>query len=338
MKGSSGTKACLHCKNVVGKRTRGIEADPYFVTLDVARYSRLDLHTNESLTQVADLLAVCASTYSSTALGKLEQMLGMNHALDSCLFDQTLRPHVRPVDCVLWDWMHVLVAGGLVSHEAALFVRVLRDGRISLAALDAFTSQVQGLKGFDSGRAPADFFQSRFHTSKGADSIKSFAKEMMAVAVTLRFFIELVLMPQRICERHYVCFLHLCRILDLCSIGDAVLQHLDLLRATIEAHHTLFCELYGAELAFPKFHYTMHLPQVFQAAQTNISSFVVERKHRCAKRIANRVFCNFEHTLAHVYDGLRSIRTRFWVCKRAPFSGKLNHQKWGVRRPPLFPN
>jgi hypothetical protein len=60
----------------------------------------------------------------------------------------------------------------------------------------------------------------------------------------------------------------------------------------------LFADLYGVDGTVPKHHYTMHLLVVIETLQVNVSAFTVERKHRCAKRIANRVFNNFEHTLA----------------------------------------
>ena len=130
----------------------------------------------------------------------------------------------------------------------------------------------------------------------------------MSVAVVLRVFIEMVLRPRGLLQNESTCFLHACLILDVCSLGDKALPYLPLLRRTIERHHSLFTDLYGVDGTIPKYHYTMHLPDVMEAHGVNMSSFVVERKHRCAKRIANRTFSNFEHTLVHRGMGILAVK------------------------------
>lgn len=144
---------------------------------------------------------------------------------------------------------------------------------------------------------PSHFFATRFRPGE-ADALKAFAAETMGVAVVLRFFIEVVLSPRRLLEPYAACFLDLCEILDIVSLHDSALQHLGKLRATIERHHERYIGLYGRDAAFPKFHYTMHLPEVMAEQGINLSAFVVERKHRHVKKLANHLFANFEYTLA----------------------------------------
>ena len=299
MKGSGGTKPCCFCKNVVGKRTfLGRNRDGYFVTLAVAKYAHLDPHTDESLYEMADVLRDRQATAGKTVFKTLQQAFGLNFAPHSCLFDAALRPHIHPRAAILWDWMHVLVCNGLVTNEAAMLIQVLRDAGVPLEALDAFTHSIHNLKGFPSSRMPCNFFRNRFHSSTSGPSLQAFAKEMMAVACALRLFIEMTLVPRRLLEPYYRCFLYLCTILDIVSLGDKAIALLPFLRRVVEAHHSLFADLYGVDSTVPKHHYTMHLPDVIETLQVNVSAFTVERKHRCAKRIANRVFNNFEHTLA----------------------------------------
>ncbi len=128
-------------------------------------------------------------------------------------------------------------------------------------------------------------------------SIKCFAREAMNIATLLRLFIEVVMQPQSVLEDYYKCYLDMCTILDILMLQDSALEHIDLLRRTIERHHRAFATLYGVDTFFPKVHYIMHLPDVILAQGSNFSAFTVERKHRMAKQVAQKVFANFEHTL-----------------------------------------
>ena len=65
----------------------------------------------------------------------------------------------------------------------------------------------------------------------------------------------------------------------------------------IQNHHAAFLEAYSEDIVLPKYHYSMHIPFIFQARQMNISCFVTERKHKQAKRMVAGLFGNFEATL-----------------------------------------
>ena len=157
-------------------------------------------------------------------------------------------------------------------------------------------------KGFNSGRFPSDFFQTRY-SQKGGEKVKAFAGEAIGVAQVLRLFVELALLPLRLLEPYYLCFLDLCTILDIVMLQDRAVRYVDLLLRTIERHHKAYITLYGVEAAYPKYHFTLHLPEILSTHGVNISAFTTERKHRLVKSIANHVFSNFEHTLVWLFRG-----------------------------------
>ncbi len=295
LKGASGSKPCAFCKNVVGKRSEVPHNDGYFVCVDCSRYCDLDPHTNESILAMADKLT--AQHLEGGSKGKfkvLEQALGLSFSPHGILFDQQLRMILKPRENILWDWMHCLLSGGIVPLEIAKFVSLLVEQGISVGDLDEFCSKVHGVQGLKSDHMPGDFFKTRWH----GDSIKCFAKEIMSVLGVLGFFVQLTLVPHNLLAEHTACLQLLCLIVDFVAIGDVAVQHVSQLRNILERHQHLFNNLYGPESSIPKNHYCLHVPDVMEAQGCNMSSFVVERKHRCAKRIANRTFNAFEHTLA----------------------------------------
>jgi hypothetical protein len=159
-------------------------------------------------------------------------------------------------------------------------------------------SQLQRNIGFPSGRLPKNFFQNRYSVKD--ESLKAFASEMMTIVAVIRFFIELVLAPSRLLEQHCRCFLDIASIVDIASMGDKALRYIDKLTVIISRHHRLFLELYGEDMAYPKFHYVLHMPEVLRNQQSNFSCFVVERKHRVGKSIANHIFGNYERSLVQI--------------------------------------
>jgi hypothetical protein len=250
------------------------------------------------------LIARKVAGMNKTDFKHLQLVLGINYAPGSCFFDPDLRPHLKVRDQTLFDWMHCLLCGGIVQVEAAKFIQELRVRGVSLKNLDEFSSRVQNLPGFNRGRMPSDFFYSRYHETLGCAVLKGFAKEIMAVTSVLKLFIKMVLAPQNLMRQHCKCFLTICLFLDIITLGDVAVRHVPDLRKLLEEHHELFLAVYGSSAFIPKSHYCMHLADVLQYLQCNMSSFVVERKHRCAKRIANRTFGNFEQTLVDTGGGV----------------------------------
>ena len=57
----------------------------------------------------------------------------------------------------------------------------------------------------------------------------------------------------------------------------------DELRGAIQAHLRVFSRLYGEEAMVPKFHYSLHLPDVLARWGWLPSCWVLERKHKNAK-------------------------------------------------------
>lgn len=295
VKGASGTKPCLMCKNVMQQRGDPVP-DAYVRTLSCGRLEELDLHSDSSIFECADMLAAQAQAGTQSAKDRkvLQQALGMNFEPHGLLYSGALRTILRPATGTYWDWMHCLMSGGVVPVEVYALLCSMRGEGLSLTELDSFASEFVVPKGRN--KLARNYFQQRVRDSADDGVLKSFASELFFVVEVLWQFCVLVLTPAGKLPRHVRAFELLRRIVRLCSMGDAVLTRLAELRAVICEHHELFVELYPTRVR-PKLHYLLHLPDVFRSLQANLSCFVTERKHRAVKEIAASVFRHYEQSV-----------------------------------------
>jgi len=294
--GSSGTKPCFNCKNI-GSKHNDLSDHDYFVSLDCSKFSDLDLHTDSSFREMADLLLLHDRdpTMTKKKIGKLQQVLGLKYDKDTLLFQPDLKDLVQPISCTIWDWMHVLVSHGQADVELGLFVhKMVSETRISIKQLEDFVLQFEGLRQ-SGGKFNRNFLTSRLKKEGGP--FKGFSGELLDLLPLVRTFVDMVLVLSGKMPTHIESFKELCKIVDIMTMGDAACAYVALLRTTIEKHYELFVECYGLPECIPKFHYTMHLAHVLERLQINPSCFVTERKHSLCKQIAGRTFNNFENTI-----------------------------------------
>eukprot|EP00435_Cladocopium_sp_Y103_P021149 s4082_g5.t1 len=88
-------------------------------------------------------LSPCRSQHN--VLGKvrfseLEQSLGLGYAPDGLLWELSLRDHVRPLQCLQYDWMHCLVVQGTVVLEINLALGKLSGYGFTPVAIKAWLS------------------------------------------------------------------------------------------------------------------------------------------------------------------------------------------------------
>ena len=289
MKGASGTKPCLMCKNIVARLD--LPAHPYLRTLTTANTSECDLHSDQSFQEMVDTLLDRASRGSQAELRRLEQAFGVNLELQGLPFDRALRRVLPgPASSALFDWMHTLVANGVATWEICGLVQELRCAGISVIQVDAWISLHTLPKRL--GKLPESFLQQRC----SEDTLKAFACEVLALLPVLLAFMRNVVAPSGALPQHCKCFELLCRIVGILQQGDVACRKAPVLADLVHAHAALYAELYK-DLVRPKCHYLLHLASQLQHLQVNVSCFVTERKHREVKRLAATTFSHFEASL-----------------------------------------
>ena len=293
VKGASGSKFCLQCKNVL--RGANMEAKlaghPYLVYVGNARRADFDTHTADSFFEMVDVITEQRMVLGDTAFAKLEQAYGIIWNPEGLLWNPKMRAlQVSPPTHTYWDWLHIAVgSGGVVQYAINRFVLKLKGHNITSHIIDRFHRCI--VWPHSQKRLPAKFFQSRVVDSDTAH-IKAFGHETIQALYVLVLFSDVYLMstdPPTM-ERHVQCLTCLLLIIQIFQLGPQAVQYLDTLRQLVDQWFELYLELYGMALARkPKAHYMHHLADCIARFLDVLSCFAPERYHRYAK--ANGAHC-----------------------------------------------
>jgi len=289
VKGSSGLKPCLCCKNIVLNDSL---VGPYFKHIATATRADFDPHTDASFWEMVDVLTALEGSARSV-IAHHEKSLGLNFDRATLLWDQSLRLRhvVRPVTGVYWDWMHVLVAsGGIVQCEINQLLRAFVAAGVPFKDIDDFCSRICWPSSAEKLRN--NFFENR--TVMNADAhIKGFASEMLTCVYALVAFIDAVVVPTGLLPEHVAAFNLLAQIVHILQTGDRACECIAELRQAIADHHRLYVRLYD-EVTKPKLHCLWHIPDCLERWGANVNCFSAERKHRSVKAIARHTFYHIE--------------------------------------------
>ena len=254
LKGASGTKPCVFCKNILGHMAPGLlQGHNYLLHYSSTSKDRFDLHTPISFKIMVKKLQDAKDTPGQ--LKKLCQLYGLSFNEDAVLWHPTWGGRLSPPTQTMFDWMHILCAsGGLAQYEINEFLKLVKDAGVSMDQVDHFCSAVSLPKRLP--RLGKNFFRDRLNTEPNS-CLKSFSGEILVALPVLRVFIDAVLLPARVLGEHCKCLVHLANILNILQV-DATSQ-LAALRAEVEAHQQLFSRLYP-DCVKPKFHWLYHVP------------------------------------------------------------------------------
>ena len=333
-RGTSGTKVCASCINVVDAKAGAIPPGSDLVHHTCGDLSKMKRLSPQELSQLMAYLRAQSCILGPTAFGKLQQEVGWNFS-EYSLVCSDMATIANIPDSVYWDWMHTLCSsGGVAQYEMNQYlVRVKHVDNRLLGTLEEFKKQVVLPKALAKPMKRI-VFADRINT-KPHTHIKAFASEVLSMMVVLGLWVELTLLPEGVLPEETKCLLLLGRILFLLRTGDRVLSKLPLLQQLILQHHDLFVRLYPEE-AKPKVHLLLHVPTLIARFGINLSCFVTERKHKQSKGMGAFCFNNMVETMLR--NTLRNSFKHFQEpgsfdpVQLIPFEGLHPRYAKGVRR------
>ena len=303
LKGASGTKCCVSCKNVVNfvhKQSAAMrQHECYKVGLDVLDLKDCKLADDKFTFAMADRLKHedSANNIPEKEFEQLEKDFGMNfnpHGIWQC---PDLRPHLAPVSNYFRDWQHTLMSSGVAGTEVGGCLTVMmkdpackRHG-VSLETIETYCDQFKLPTCW--GKVNSNWFRAKFITP---DHVKHFASDVMCMVVLLASFMETMLKPLGCLPEHTesMCLLRdIITVLRLTyDVDESVHKTLS---GLVSKHHKLFHKLYH-KLIKVKFHQLLHLPDDLLRLGVCLSCFCLERKHRDWKRLSLYIFRTCEST------------------------------------------
>lgn len=137
-------------------------------------------------------------------------------------------------------------------------------------------------------------------------------------------------------EEHWLCFLHLRKIIDniLCPISSESLC--SSLKILINDHHRMFVKLYGPNAYFPKMHFMLHYPEQIRNIGPMIRTWTIRHEAKLnffkkASHVAN--FKNIAFSLANRHQRWMCYELAYENLVRTPL--QCGPAKGGFSRPSL---
>ena len=189
VKGSSGLKPCMLCRNVVSNRAnfdlRGVDS---IVDTSCDDYSKLDLHDDDSLWECADRVSAPMRKRNKE---ELEKILGVVASPNSILMDRPMRLHAKPASTTMYDAVHVLFVNGVFHTEVTLFLAAC-SSKIGLTYAQLHTF----LQSWKWPKHLGNHAQQLFHARRERDNVfKAGASQCLSVYGILRDFVRRII-PQ----------------------------------------------------------------------------------------------------------------------------------------------
>ena len=257
--GSSGTKPCIRCKNIVGKVCK--VDDPYFRNLTHPNLADCQQVTDDEIWEAVDTLAIRISV---SDFKKLEKCLGL-HYIPTCLWSLPQHRSKLPLSNILFDIMHLYYANGVASSELNLCMATLDGLGISHQMVLNRLKEMSFRRIYTSWSKNflVNIFAEKLFEG---DVYKGSAQECQSALSLLWFFVVKFVAPEH--KDHWEPFVksfgalmeihrwfRKVRFQDVIKSSD--LKALEDLQFK---HATFFLEAYGEAKVRPKFHFRLHLP------------------------------------------------------------------------------
>lgn len=284
-KGASGVRPCFACMNVVMKGYA--KHNQVLVDLDEEDPSKFQLMSDQDWFQMADHLKQQAAVLNKKALDTLEKSMGLNYVPGGLMFDAEIRTIVRPTSTT-FDSMHVWFSNGICNTELHVFLEAAETKcGLTYSVIHAYMQSASWQP--PSCHADMDvariFNESRRKANK--DNFKGMASEVLALLPLLRHLVSTALADRIELDKEKKSFEAMCKCVDLLSqLKLGATRDTDALLAATQQFMQLHKLAYGSDHVRPKHHYAFHLPGQIQRDGCLLDAFVLERKHRVAKRIA----------------------------------------------------
>ena len=297
-KGASGLKCCLLCQNIFTDDSV-VAPDGWAQLHTCSDTSQLVLHTTGSTVAVINRLQVAAADVAAGHLTKdsfneLKTRLGYNYVEGSVMLDARCRAIVDPTSHAVHDWMHVFFVNGIFNvHMGRLMQETSCDG-ISYKVVHEYLEQWRHPKALESkikattGGATS---AKRARSSWEAGVLKATASESLSMLPILAHFFQTMAetSPSANLRHHAACLTELADVVELIRKSSRAVIDPVVLRARTESYLSSFKHLYGADSMPPKFHSSLHFSFWLTKWRHVPNCFVLERKHKQAKKFANEV-------------------------------------------------
>lgn len=280
-KGASGTKCCIKCLNLVSCRSTLAQHAPTelvdFACTDIAA---LVPNTDATIYAAIDELNRNRDL-SKTKLEELETILGFSANRAGVLHDIRLRKFIHPAESTIYDWCHIFVANGICQWEMWKFVYELRNCGVKWSDIEEYHCHFNWPSHISD--APTQVWnEARESSSRSAGIIKMGASEFLSSYAIFRRFATEIFEGTANLEQE-------CRSMNaLLHAVDGLASHPKPSDAD-NLHRAIVAYIEAQKVAWPdnlkpKHHQALHVSSSVVQLGELLSCWVLERKHKSAKK------------------------------------------------------
>ncbi len=294
-KGAAGIRPCMICRNVLKLGTL-VAPSAYLCEINEPNVARFDVSSDVDVWTAVDNLLRQRPLMTKAAVEQLEKASGLNANEYGVLADQSLREFVKPT-CTTYDAMHCYFSHGAAATEMHLFLEACNSKlQITFADFERYASadwQTSAHRRLTGGVSVARRVFCSARESITTDSFKGMASELMSIFPLVRQLAKTTMCGQERIKPELDSFTAMAAILDLLQViksADYVTDDMcHKLQDLQRRHLELFQAAYTSACIKPKHHFCMHLASQLRRDRFLLDAFVHERKHKSAKKIANRI-------------------------------------------------
>ena len=318
--GAAGKLPCLGCLNVM-QRHDDTPLPAGFVDMSSGDYTRFQHATNEDVWTKAETLRAQFTILNRTNFRALETATGLRYNPLGALYGPELREHVKPIDVLTHDAMHVLFANGLGQLEFSLILQRLEAAGYRWEDIrDWMSSHWRSCRAFGPMARLRDCWNdARAKAFHKTQAYKASASEMLMLFPIFGYYLATEVAPRGHLAQEIRSYDALELLVGLVKNGKFG-RHADTasvdLSNVAKAHQDAFVEAYPDARVPPKGHWQFHLGPQLQRDGMTIDCFVGERQNKlvksCAQTIANT--SSFEVSVME-----RLVADRFSVLSDARF-------------------
>ena len=293
-RGAAATFPCFLCQNLVSWSSGLADHDHTGTLVSSATTSlgQIRAHSNDSLSEAADMLTQQKPLITKTAFTTLEQSLGLTYSPEGALWCKEIYHFMRdggPIGITQYDWMHCFFVSGVWNTEVGLlFGKLALLPSCNSVAFDDFLGKCFWPRSLsDKGNTGKNAFKKRAANDSG--DLKVSASEGLSLYPVLRQFLyERLSDPPNEANPCVQSYYGLCEVLDLLARSRRHQIDGHRLSEAASNHMTLRICAYGPESLQPKSHYGLHMGAFVRGHPRLVSCWVHERKHKELKRFANQ--------------------------------------------------
>ena len=291
-RGDGASKFCMLCKNLF-THDSNVAADDgtRLMRCGIIKLQELEASTDRELRNNARYLERQSGRLSPEEFTLLQQAMGLTYAKHGLLLDRSLDRLVSPTQVYMHDYMHALFVDGVLNLVIYLcFEDFIDAGHKGI--YESFSNFLANWKfpgRFHNNHLAAVFGAERRDKHRKAMHIKCQASDLLTVMGVLMLFTRTVLLPMGTCNAACDGMISCIELASLVVATARIRVSPERLLGKVHRFLEQFEAAWGSEWMTPKCHWLLHLPETLERSGRLLNCFVLERKHRTAKRYATEM-------------------------------------------------